>query len=90
MKKIILSEEQSEQLAKMLKESDIEKYQMPAFYGACGLVLLVALARILAAAHYLSDVSFGAIIIITLTLIANEVVMRVKALQVKEEVPKAE
>ena len=73
-----------------LADKKFEKYQMPAFYGACGLVLLVALARILAAAHYLSDVSFGAIIIITLTLIANEVVMRVKTLQVKEEVPEAE
>ena len=51
---------------------------------ACGLVLFVALARILAAAHFLSDVSFGATITITLVLIANEVVMRIKPLQLNE------
>ena len=63
---------------------------MPVFYGACGLVLLVAFARILAAAHFLSDVSWGATIVLSLTLIANEVVMRIKALQLKEEAPKEE
>ena len=63
----------------------MKKYQMPAFYVASGLVLLVAFARILAAAHFLSDVSWGATIILTLTIIANEVVMRFKPLQLKEE-----
>ena len=62
---------------------------MPAFYGACGLVVLVALARILAAAHFLSDVSMGATIMLTLLVITNEIVMRIKALQLKEE-PKEE
>ena len=62
-----------------------KKYQMPFFYGACGLVVLVAFARILAAAHFLSDVSWGATIVLTLTIIANEVVMRIKPLQLKEE-----
>ena len=62
-----------------------EKYQLPLFLGGCGLVLLVAFARILAAAHFLSDVSWGAAIVLTLTVIANEVVMRIKALQIKEE-----
>ena len=62
-----------------------KKYQLPAFICAGALVLLVAIARVLAAAHYLSDVSWGAFIMLTLTLIANEVVMRVKALQLKEE-----
>ena len=66
------------------------KYQMPFFYFACGLTLLVAFARILAAAHFLSDVSWGATITITLTLIANEVVAHIKQLQLKEEEPKAE
>ena len=59
---------------------------MPAFFAACGLVLLVAFARILAAAHFLSDVSWGATIMLTLLLIANEIVMKIKPLQLKEEV----
>ena len=65
-----------------------EKMQLPLFIGGCGLVLLVALARILAAAHFLSDVSWGATIVLTLIIIANEVTMRIKALQIKEEEPK--
>ena len=68
-----------------LAHKKMAKYQMPAFYVAGGLVLLVAFARILAAAHFLSDVSWGAFIILTLTVIANEVVMRIKALQLEEE-----
>ena len=62
-----------------------EKMQLPLFIGGCGLVLLVALARILAAAHFLSDVSWGATIVLTLIIIANEVTMRIKALHIKEE-----
>lgn len=73
-----------------LAHEKFKKIQMPAFYGACGLVVLVALARILAAAHFLSDVSWGAFIMVTLLLIANEIVMRVKPLQLKEEAPKEE
>ena len=68
-----------------LAHDKFKKVQMPAFCGACGLVFLVALARIMAAAHFLSDVSWGAFIMVTLLLIANEVVMRVKPLQLKEE-----
>ena len=67
-----------------------EKVQLPLFLGACGLVLLVAFGRILAAAHYLSDVSTGAFVMILLTFITNEVVMHIKALQLKEEEVKAE
>lgn len=67
-----------------LANEKFRKWQMPLFYGSCGLVLLVALARILAAAHFLSDVSWGATILLTVLIIANEVVMRVKALQLKE------
>ena len=70
-----------------LADKKYEKIQLPLFLGACGLVLLVAFARILAAAHYLSDVSWGATIVISLLVIANEVVMRIKALQIKEEAP---
>ena len=68
-----------------LADKKFEKYQMPLFLGGCGMVLFVMLARILAAAHYLSDVSWGATITIALLFIANEVVMRIKALQLKEE-----
>ena len=62
-----------------------EKMQLPLFLGGCALVLLVAFARILAAAHFLSDVSWGATIVLTLIIIANEVTMRIKALHIKEE-----
>ena len=72
-----------------LANKKFEKYQLPLFLGGCGLVLLVALARILAAAHFLSDVSWGAFIVLTLIIIANEIVMRIKALQIQEE-PKEE
>lgn len=67
-----------------LANEKFKKWQMPLFYGSCVLVLLVALARILAAAHFLSDVSWGATILLTVLIIANEVVMRVKPLQLKE------
>ena len=60
-----------------LADEKLKKFQMPAFIVACVVVLLVAFARILAAAHYLSDVSFGATITITLLLIVNEIVIRV-------------
>ena len=73
-----------------LANKKFEKYQLPLFLGGCALVLLVALARILAAAHFLSDVSWGATIVLVLITIANEVVMRIKALQIKEEEPKEE
>lgn len=67
-----------------LADKRFEKYQLPIFIGACGLVLLVAFARILAAAHYLSDVSMGATIMLILIVIANEVIMRIKQLHVEE------
>ena len=67
-----------------LANKKFEKYQLPLFLCSCGLVTLVALARILAAAHFLSDVSWGATIILTLLFIANEIVMRIKPLQLPE------
>ena len=76
-----------------LADKRFEKYQLPAFLCASGMVLFVALARIMAAAHYLSDVSWGAFVILTLLFIANEVVSRIKGLHIKEEKvedPKAE
>ena len=68
-----------------LAHEKFEKVQMPAFIGGCVLVLLVALARILAAAHYLSDVSTGATIMLVLLFIANEVVALIKPLHRKKE-----
>ena len=65
----------------------LQKYQLPVFIGSCALVLLVALARIMAAAHFLSDVSMGATIVLLLTFITNEVLANIKALQLKEEEP---
>ena len=73
-----------------LAHPKFKKIQLPLFIGASVLVLLVAFARILAAAHYLSDVSFGAFIVVAVVFIANEVVMKIKALQVEEEPLKAE
>lgn len=68
-----------------LADKKLEKYQMPAFYVACGITALVMFARILAAAHFLSDVSWGMSIVVALTVIANEVIMRVKSLHLEEE-----
>lgn len=68
-----------------LVNSKFSKVQLPLFLGTCGLVIAVALARIFAAAHFLSDVSWGATIMISLVLIANEVIMRIKTLQPKEQ-----
>ena len=68
-----------------MADTRFQKYQLPIFGVACAFVLWVALARIMAAAHFLSDVSWGATIIIALTLIANEVLLRFKKLQAPEE-----
>ena len=68
-----------------LADNKYKKYQMPLFYITCGLVLLVAFARILAAAHFLSDVSTGATIMLALLIIANEIIMRIKPLQIEEQ-----
>ena len=73
-----------------LAHDKFKKIQMPLFIGSCGMVLLLAFARILAAAHFLSDVSTGAVVIITLLFIANEVVMRVKPLQLDNQEPASE
>lgn len=68
-----------------LANKKFAKYQLPVFICSGVIVLLVAFARILAAAHFLSDVSFGATIMLVLTFVANEVVMRIKPLQLQEE-----
>ena len=68
-----------------LANKKFEDYQVPAFILSGLLVMLVAFARILAAAHFLSDVSWGAAIVITLLFIANEIISHIKPLQPKEE-----
>ena len=65
----------------------LQRYQLPVFIGSGVLVLLVALARIMAAAHFLSDVSMGATIVLTLLFATNETIVHIKALQLKEEEP---
>ena len=60
-----------------------KKYQRPLFIFSCCLILIVAFARILAAAHFLSDVSTGATVMVALLIIANEIVIRVKPLQLE-------
>jgi len=66
-----------------LAHHKFDKLQLPLFIGAGALVLLVAFARILAAAHYLSDVATGATVVLIFLFIANEVVSRIKALQLE-------
>ncbi len=73
-----------------MADKKFEKYQLPLFIAGGCLTLLVAFARILAAAHFLSDVSMGAFTTLALLFIANEVVMRIKSLHVEEEAPIAE
>ena len=67
-----------------LANKKFQKYQLPLFIGASILVLLVAFARILAAAHFLSDVSFGATIMLVMLLITNEIIIHIEPLQLQE------
>ena len=73
-----------------LADEKYERYQLPVFYAGCGLVLLVAIARILAAAHFLSDVSMGATIMLALLTGINEIVIHIKPLHVQQEVEEVE
>lgn len=73
-----------------LANKKFEKYQLPVFIGAGALVFIVALARILAAAHFLSDVSWGAFIILALLFITNEIIAHIKPLQLQEEAEQKE
>lgn len=57
-----------------------EKYGKPLFIISLCLIVIVAFARILAAAHFLSDVSTGAFVMVALLVAANEVVIRIKKL----------
>lgn len=73
-----------------LANEKFKKYQWPLFAASCALIVIVAFARILAAAHYLSDVSTGTTIIILLTLIDNEVLIRIKPLHQEEQTEQVE
>lgn len=52
-----------------------EKYQLPLLYAGLVWAMFIAFTRILAGAHFLSDVSFGGLISIVTILVANEVVI---------------
>ena len=67
-----------------LANEKYQKYQLPLFLVGCGLILLVALARIMAAAHFLSDVSWGATILIGWLTITNEIIAHIKQLQISK------
>ena len=67
-----------------LLNAKLEKLQLPLFVCAGMFTLLVAFARIMAAAHYLSDVSMGAFLTLFFLIIANEIVLRSKRLQPEE------
>ena len=58
-----------------------ERFQYLAFGIAGAFVLIVALGRIMAAAHYLSDVSMALMLMMVFALIANEIVLRLKFFQ---------
>ena len=62
----------------------LEKIQLGCFIGACCFAALIGFARILAAAHFLSDVSAGAALALLFTIIANEVVIHAKKLRPSE------
>lgn len=68
-----------------LLNKKLEKCQLYCFIGSLAFVWLIAFARILAAAHFLSDVSTGMALTLLFTMIANEIIIRVKKLQPAEE-----
>ena len=61
-----------------------EKQQLTLFIAGCCFILLIALARIMAAAHFLSDVSWGATILIGWLTITNEIISHIKFIQPKK------
>ena len=58
-----------------------EKLQLPLFYVGLAWALFVSFTRMLVGAHFLSDVSMGALLTSIMLLIANEVVIHNKWLQ---------
>ena len=68
-----------------LASDKFKKYQRPLFIVSCCLIVIVAFARILAAAHFLSDVSTGATVMVALLIIANEIIIRIKPLHLENK-----
>lgn len=68
-----------------LLNQKLEKVQLPCFIIAVAFAMLIGFARILAAAHFLSDVSTGLALTLLFTFIANEIVLHVKKLQPVEQ-----
>ena len=66
-----------------------QKLQLPLIYGALAWTLLVAFTRMLVGAHFLSDISMGAILAVVCMLIGNEILIHLKTLNPKpvEEEP---
>ena len=54
---------------------DTEKLQLPLIYGGFVWVILVSFSRILVGAHFLSDVSMGAILTVGVIICANECIV---------------
>ena len=71
-------------IALPLANKKYEKIQLPLFFVTFGLILLVGFSRILCGAHFLSDVSMGALLMVLFTLIANEIIIRNKKLQLDD------
>ena len=68
-----------------LWDKKMGQYQLPEFFITLALCLLAMFARILSAAHFLSDVSMGLFGMSLFTLIANEIVMRMKIFHPEEK-----
>ena len=68
-----------------LLNEKLKKIQLPCFIAAGVLTVVVAFARIMAAAHFLSDVSMAASLMLGTTIVGNEIVMSAKVFKVYEE-----
>ena len=56
----------------------LKKYQTPAIIFSVSMMVIMALGRILAAAHYLSDVSTGAFLLVLFAIIGYEIIVHNK------------
>ena len=61
---------------------DYKKYVLPCYIAGLAWALLVMFARILVGAHYLSDVSMGAILTITMMIVSLEILKHNKKLTI--------
>lgn len=64
---------------------DFKKYQIPVFYIGFAWTLLIAFARILVGAHFLSDVSMGALLSLIFGLIVYFVIFKSKLIFKEQE-----